>query len=296
MKPYVTTIDTARADELSAALNERGFSLTEAPHAHFSAKKKGVSVTLYTSGKLVIQGKEMAEFIEFYLEPEFLGSVGFGYEHLEIDQTPRIGVDESGKGDFFGPLATAAVYAGPDQFDALLALGVADSKTLNDKKIRSIAPKIRAQFAHHIVMLGPKTYNEMYQKFKNLNHLLAWCHATAIENVVATTGCKKVVVDQFASEWVVNNQLKRKNLQLDVTQRPRAESDPVVAAASILARYTFVMGIEKLGQEYGLVLPKGASAKVLAVGRSFVTKYGSETLPMVCKRHFTTFQRITGNA
>lgn len=292
MSPYVTTVDPKRAKELLNILIQKGLESSTPPHTLFCAKKKGLSVTFYQSGKLVIQGKETSEFVEFFLEPEFLQTFTLKGVDPNIDRHARIGVDESGKGDFFGPLAVAAVFCGPDQIDALLELGVADSKTLSDQKIIKIAPKIRSLLPHHIVLLNPETYNRLYEQFNNLNHLLAWGHATAIEKVVQQTKCSTVLIDQFASDWVVKNQLKKKSLTLDVTQRPKAESDPVVAAASILARYTFVMSLKKLGDELGIPLAKGASAKVLSTGRKIIAKFGPAALDKLCKKHFSTYSRL----
>src|SRR5262249_1666994 len=153
-------------------------------HTLFQGKKKGVSCTLYTSGKLTVQGKEMQAFIEFYLEPEILKTFTFGYEELEWDLTPRIGIDESGKGDFFGPMCIAVVYGANEQVKRLGELGVKDSKKLSDTTIVKLAQKIRAEFTYHIVRIGPEKYNELYEKFGNLNLLLGWGHATVIEELV----------------------------------------------------------------------------------------------------------------
>lgn len=295
---YIKEVDPSIADRMVPDLKEQGFELTQPAHTVFQAKKKGVSCTLYKSGKLMVQGKDKDEFIEFYLEPNILKAFEYGYEAVQpksasrADTVARIGIDESGKGDFFGPLVVAGVYADAEGIAALEAMGVCDSKTINDKRIAVLAKKIRARCPSHVVRINPKRYNELYGQFKNLNKMLGWGHATAIEGLVEETGCRNAIIDQFASEHVVETALKRKNLDITLKQRPRAEEDPVVAAASILARDGFVQAMAKLSQTWGVELPKGASAKVKAAARAFVRKHGAEALPEVCKVHFKTYQEV----
>lgn len=289
---YVANIDLKLSDKLLQDLKNQEFEISTPQYTVFQAKKKGVSCTLYTSGKLTVQGKEMKEFIEFYLEPEILKNFDFTYQDINIDSSARIGIDESGKGDFFGPLCIAGVYAEGKAIAELKELGVKDSKSISDAKIITIGNKIKKSYVHHIVKINPTKYNELYEQFKNLNTLLAWGHATTIENLIARTKCHSVIVDQFAAEWVVKTALKRKKIEIDLKQRHRAEEDLVVAAASILARQTFLEGLDKLGKEYGMKLPKGASAAVLKAARDFVLKHGHEALPNVCKKHFKTFGEV----
>lgn len=216
---FVTTIDTALSGKLIHDLKDQGFEITTPPYTHFSAKKKGVSCALYHSGKLTVQGKEMRQFIEFYLEPTVLKTFTFTHQeqyqgNSELDLTARIGIDESGKGDFFGPLCIAGVFAEGASISRLKQLGVRDSKALNDSTINKIAENIRKEFAYQIVKINPLKYNELIVQFGNLNKLLAWGHATTIEQLSEKTNCKKVIIDQFANEYVVLNALKRKKLIL----------------------------------------------------------------------------------
>lgn len=286
--PFVTTINIALAKKLTSDLQAQGFELSQPEHTIFSAKKKGVSCTLYKSGKLMVQGKEAGEFLEFYLEPEILGSFKHSYGHLDVDTSSRIGIDESGKGDFFGPLCIAGVYGDEKSIAKLQSLGVKDSKLMTDTAIIKLATAIKTSCVHRVVKINPKKYNELYEQFKNLNTMLAWGHATAIELLVKETSCRNVIIDQFANERVVLTALKRKDLQLDLTQRHRAEEDLVVAAASILARDAFLEGLSMLGREFGLKLPKGASKLTIEAGRDFVRKHGREMLENVAKLHFKT--------
>lgn len=292
MNSFVTKIDLTLAGKLKEDLLDQGFELSTPPYTLFSAKKQGVSCTLYTSGKLMVQGKGKEEFIAFYLEPEILKNLSFTHPHAELDLTPRIGIDEAGKGDFFGPLCVAGVYADSAGVEKLRELGVRDSKTMQDKIILALASKIRSNFPHSIIRINPLKYNELYEKFKNLNHLLAWGHATAIEELVQNTGCRKVIIDQFASEHVVENALKRKALEVELTQRHRGEEDLVVAAASILARAAFVDGIDQLGRMIETTLPKGASSIVVKAGKKIVAQHGQDILKKLGKLHFKTLNDI----
>lgn len=289
---FVATINLDLADKLINDLKDQGFEITKPLYTIFSAQKKGVSCTLYTSGKLTVQGKDMKDFITFYLEPEILQSVAFSYPETQVSMTPRIGIDESGKGDFFGPLCIAGVQADEAKIKELLAMGVRDSKQIADKGIRALSAKIKKACPHTIIFISPKKYNELYANFKNLNQLLGWGHATAIAELVTKTGCSEVIIDQFAGEHVVKNALKQKKLNVSLTQRHRAEADPVVAAASILARAAFLEGMEKLSQQFELEIPKGASSQVIRIGKQLVRKFGPQILEQAGKLHFKTKEEI----
>jgi ribonuclease HIII len=289
---FVATIDLSLAEKLRADLIEQGFEMTSPAHTLFSAQKKGVSCTLYTSGKLTVQGKEMNDFISFYLEPEILQSVNYSYPEIGVDFRSRIGIDEAGKGDFFGPLCVAGVQADEAKIKELLSIGVKDSKNISDPVIMKLSVKIKQICPHSIVRISPRKYNELYHNFRNLNHLLGWGHATAISELVEKTGCREVIIDQFASESVVINALKKKQTEVSLTQRHKGESDPVVAAASILARAAFVEGIDLLGKQYEMELPKGASDKVIQAGKLLVRTFGKGVLEQVAKMHFKTAEIV----
>lgn len=291
---FVTTLDLQLADKLQQDLVAQDFEITTPPHTLFSAKKKGLSCTLYFSGKLVVQGKDCAHFIEFYLEPEILGSFTFTHSAASLNTTPRIGIDESGKGDFFGPLCVAGVYVKADEFAILQSLGVKDSKTISEKTLRALAAKIKSTCLYQIVRINPPKYNEIYASFLNLNKLLAWGHATTIEQLIEKSGCHEVIIDQFASEHVVLNALKRKNINIQLTQRHRAEEDLAVAAASIVARDAFLEGLEKLSSELGLPLPKGGAAATIEMGKKILERWGLEKLLSLCKHHFKNLDAILG--
>ncbi|MDN3508775.1 MAG: ribonuclease HIII [Candidatus Neptunochlamydia sp.] len=288
---FIIKIDTSLASKLKKDLEDQGFNLSQPVYTIFQAKKKGVSCTFYESGKLMVQGKEKDDFISYYLEPEILGNLSYTYPETAIDMTPHIGVDEAGKGDVFGPLCIAALYADEKMISELIKMGIRDSKRLTDSTIITFATKIKKEYPHSIIQIFPKRYNELYDQFKNLNHLLAWGHATAIEELLKKTDCRTVIIDQFANEHVVENALKRKkSLEVELSQRHRGEEDIVVAGASILARATFVQGIEKLGSQFNLTLPKGASSLVIKAGQQFVRSHGESPLNEVAKLHFKTIK------
>lgn len=206
----------------------------------------------------------------------------------------RIGVDESGKGDYFGPLVIAACYVEPS-LDAELE-GVKDSKKLTDAMALKLDPVIRRVCPFAVVRVDPPKYNELYAKIANLNKFLAWGHAQAIENVLAKVDCDLVISDQFANpaelKRILKTKEKGKNVILE--SRVRAESDLAVAAASVLARAEFLRRLRSLGEEVGMDLPKGAGTPVDDAARRLVRNQGREVLPTVAKMHFKTTQKVLG--
>ncbi len=285
---FVTQINNDQGKKLQFHLEDEGFEMKPLAHAHFSAQKKGLSITYYFSGKLVVQGKAMDEFIRYYLEPEILESLDYTHPENLKDVKSHIGIDEAGKGDFFGPLCIAGLYADKEEIQKIIKMGIKDSKSLSDKTISKLASQLKELFPHEIISIYPMKYNELYEKFKNLNSLLGWGHSKAIQNLIAKTNCTDVLIDQFAKEHVVKNALIRLGVSANLTQRHKGESDPVVAAASILARDAFVNGIAKLEGHYNLHFPKGANSQVIAAGKKFIEIYSKNRLNEVAKLHFKT--------
>ncbi|CBK40754.1 Ribonuclease HIII (fragment) [Nitrospira defluvii] len=208
----------------------------------------------------------------------------------------RIGIDESGKGDYFGPLVIAAVFVTPALEQDLALMQVRDSKKISDGRILEMAPDIRLLCPHSLVAIGPQRYNELYAKIKNLNRLLAWGHARALENLLQQVDCDLAIADQFGDERLILNALQEKGKQIRLVQRTKAESDLAVAAASILARADFLQRLDRLSQELSTTLPKGASAAVELAGRMVVKKYGRDRLGSVAKLHFKTTKQVLGEA
>ena len=206
-----------------------------------------------------------------------------------------IGTDESGKGDYFGPLVVAGVCVPAGGREALAALGVRDSKTLSDRQAERLARAVREAYPIAVVAIGPERYNALYAKVGNLNRLLAWAHARVIENLLERIPeCREAISDQFGDARVLERALLERGRRISLTQRPRAESDPVVAAASIVARAEFLRRLDALSARFGMPLPKGAGPPVLAAGRAFVARHGADALGQVAKLHFRTTRQVTG--
>ncbi len=207
----------------------------------------------------------------------------------------RIGTDESGKGDFFGPLVVAAFYLPEGQDAVLREMGVRDCKKMTDRRVIDVAAKLKASYVHSVVAIGPEKYNELYEKIRNLNKLLAWGHARAIENVLDVVPVGKAITDQFGDERFVRDALLKKGRTIDLVQQPRAEEDAAVAAASVLARGEFLVRLRVLSREIGMELPKGASMQVEETGLRLAREKGRDALAKVAKMHFKTATRILEN-
>lgn len=217
----------------------------------------------------------------------------------EVDvPLPYIGTDESGKGDYFGPLVVAGVIVDEATAKQLEKIGVKDSKLLSDKRCRELAAKIRdiCKGKYHEVEIPPDRYNDLYEQFKqekkNLNHLLAWGHARAIESLLERFSCSHAVADQFGDEHYIGSRLMEKGRQLRLVQMPKAEQFIAVAAASILSRDRFLTRLEKIGAEYGLDIPKGASDAVVTAGKLVVQRKGESELRKMAKLHHKTTEKI----
>jgi ribonuclease HIII len=287
---YIAYLNERQVLRMKHDLVKQGFEIREkVPHAFYGASKNGVSLTAFRNGKLLIQGKGAHDFIVFYLEPVLLKEVSLGYEEI-VDPSiaeSRIGVDESGKGDYFGPLIIASVHIDKPIARKMLDLGVADSKQLTAKRIDELAETIKNETVHSIVAIGPEKYNTLYEKIGNLNRLLAWGHARALENVlIKKTNCKKAILDKFADRSVLNLALMKRGKKIDITFRTKAESDIAVAAASILARSEFCMRLQKIEEEFKTTFPKGGGAPVEKKAKQFVATHGVESLAKVAKLHF----------
>jgi len=295
----------AQASALQAALVARHWQPRTVPYARFAFESDKTNIVFYESGKLVVQGKGTQEFVEFVLEPEILQQAKLGYETvLNPDLLlPRFGVDESGKGDFFGPLCIAGVYVNEAVINAWKDAGIRDSKNISsDKKIADLAKLIRETpgCVTDSVVVGNEAYNRLYAKMKSVNTLLAWGHARVIENLMGkryqmNPPPVKAISDQFAaSKSVIEKALMAQGKEIQLVQRHKAEEDIAVAAASILARDEFVKGIAKLESQFAMKFPKGASAAVDKAAKEFVEMRGAGELQKVSKLHFRTALRAQG--
>lgn len=299
MNSYTVPIKAEQAEALRALLAGQGFDFVERPYTIFFAQKGKLSVAVYEKGpKVVIQGKDTEEFVRFHLEPEILKEAKLGYEEILSPEMfePHFGIDESGKGDLFGPLVIAGVYVDKGIARQLINIGVMDSKRIgSDNRIRALAEEIRRTpgLIYNVVLIGPQKYNSLYEKFANLNDLLAWGHARVIENLLeAKPDCKRSLSDKFANENVIKRALLKQGRLIQIDQRTKAESDIAVAAASILAREKFVQWLDRANKQFGIVLPKGVSAAVKTAAQALVAKHGFDALQSAAKTHFRTAAEI----
>ena len=224
----------------------------------------------------------------------------YGFENLTGYEQGWIGTDESGKGDVFGPLVVAAVAVSPPIVRELEKIGVKDCKQLADAKTKALAQAIRqicpGRFQE--LVLVPERYNRLYGEMKregkNLNHLLAWAHARVLEDLLGAVPCRFAITDQFADVRFVESRLMGRGRALTLIQKPYAEKNIAVAAASVLARDCFLREMQQLNEKFGLVFPKGAGTQVNEALRQFVSRYDKQRLEEVGKLHFRTFEGVLG--
>jgi ribonuclease HIII len=291
-KTLVLKLSPARAHELRAKLSAGDFEFRQVPYALFSVKGAGVVATLYESGKLVVQGSDPELFVVRYADleaPSPAPARAADKATLHLHE-PLVGSDETGKGDYFGPLVVAAVRIEPAQAQELAHWNIAESKLITDERALRMAAFLRERVAHAIERLDPPQYNEAYPRYKGLNPLLAELHAKAIGRV-ARKG-DRVLVDQFAHERVM--QAATRGLDVRLEQAHRAEANPVVAAASVLARAEFLLALRELSEDAAVELHKGAGSPVDAVGVKLVRERGTEALGRYAKLHFKNTKKILG--
>jgi ribonuclease HIII len=286
---------------LATLLRAPRYTPVEVPHTQIAVDTGTCRVNLYTSGKCLVQGKGAEEWITFTLEPEVLGEARLGYDAVHDPESvePHMGIDESGKGDFFGPLVIASVYTDAKTVEFLKELGAKDSKKISSDRVAlqmasDIRKKLEGKYA--IVAIGPEAYNRMYAKIANVNRLLAWGHARAIENLLEKVpDCPRALSDKFGPTARIERALMEKGKKIKMDQRTKAESDPAVAAASILARAGFLMALRKMEKDFGIeTVPKGCSAKVKQIAKELVAHKGPDILLKTCKCHFRTTDEVLG--
>lgn len=289
----VLRFSPGRSEDLRAFLHKAGFSFESRPHTLFFATRPGVSLSAYASGKLLVTGAQAEEYAGV------LQGAGMaeGEPRPKVQPVfgPHAGGDESGKGDYFGPLSTACVFI-PDKAtaEALVSKGVRDSKDITNAEIGPLASLIRARCPHTTVVLMPERYNEIYHQTPNLNDILAWAHARCIEDLREKEGPVPVVIDQFARPEVLERHLMQRGRDAAVSQMVRAESDVAVAAASIVARAEFLAGIAALETRIGARLPLGAGQPVVRAARELAARHGRDVLWTVAKTHFATTKAALG--
>ncbi len=293
---YSEKFNLKEESALKSKLESQGYVFGAADHAIWRAKGENVVATLYKSGKILVQGAGTQSFTAKYLgaspQLSLIASPVSAKKTEDIvhDFDCWIGTDESGKGDYFGPLIIASVLVDKKNKQLFEELELKDSKKLTDEKISKLAVKIKNNSTFAVVTITPAKYNELYKKFNNLNKMLAWGHARAIENILEKTPCKNAISDKFGDESLIKNALLKSGREINLVQQVRAERDLAVAAASIVARDEFVKRIAKMSAEYGIEFPKGASDRVIQQARA--AKNRNIALENIAKLHFKTTQVI----
>jgi ribonuclease HIII len=274
------------------------FKVAAVPYSIIAVDGDHCRIVLYQSGKCVVQGKGAQDFVTFTLEPFVLMQAKVGYEDVLNPEAlaPHIGVDESGKGDFFGPMVIASAYTDKAITEQFREIGVRDSKKItSDKRIIEIARDIKKVLGNRytLIQISPGKYNQLYFKMKSVNAMLSWGHARAIENMLdVIPDCPRAISDQFGSKEQVQRALMNKGRKIELVQMHKAESDLAVAAASILAREAFVTGLQKLGEQQGVKLPKGASDLVQLAAVELMRKHSPAVLLETAKCHFRTTDAV----
>jgi ribonuclease HIII len=213
-------------------------------------------------------------------------------EPIEIrDADNVLGIDESGKGDFFGPLVIAGVLADRAGSKKLVAGQVRDSKKISDSRIMDLSRWIKDNFIHTVVVIGPEKYNQLYLKIRNLNRLLAWGHSRVIENIASRHKFDLAVSDKFGNDAFIENALMKNGKQVRLHQMVRGEALIPVAAASIVARAEFVGYLKKMSGQFGVDLPKGAGPAVDEAARRIVARSGAAMLDKIAKIHFKNYKK-----
>ncbi|QQY09076.1 MAG: ribonuclease HIII [Candidatus Xiphinematobacter sp.] len=296
---YTAPLTCHQVKKLRQVLILHGFRLESQPHTVFCAQKDKLRVVVYLKGpKVLIQGKGIEDFITFQLEPNVLEQASFGYTQVtqpELHEA-HFGIDESGKGDFFGPLVIAGAYVNCSLARVLSSLGVQDSKRVaSDKRIRTLAQQIRKSGTpSEVIAISPLRYNELFLQFRNLNKLLAWGHARVLENLCKKQpDCSYALSDQFADARLLQQALMTHGRKLSLKQRTKAESDIAVAAASILARERLIDWLDVASVRYALHLPRGVSQTVKKAAVTAIEKYGLQILHRIAKVHFKTAEEVS---
>ena len=291
---YTLKLGAAAQAEVRGFFQDKGFEFHEAPHAFWNARGPECNATFYRSGKLLLQGKE-ADVYRGLLGDETPGARPFHAGLiLQPKPAPRtwIGTDEAGKGDYLGPLVVAGVLLKREHLEILHTLGVDDSKALSDHRLPEMVRAIEALGPSEVLVLSPARYNDMYASMGNLNRMLAWAHAKVIESLAGQGEAEWIIVDQFEKRGAVSRRVAAAGISLPITERPKGESDPAVAAASVLARAAFLRVLKSLSRRYQVELRPGAGGPTLASARAFVKAHGRDGLKDVAKLHFASTDQL----
>ena len=301
---YTVKLDESQLAKLRGMLEARGWTPFEVAYTHFAFKADHlkVNVSAYTSGKVVVAGKGTEDFVRDVIEPEVTGAAKLGYDDVRHPEwfEAHAGLDESGKGDFFGPVVAATVIADKPAIEAWIKAGVKDSKKIAETQIMKLDAIIRDTrgVAVRTCFCGMPKYNELMSRpGANLNRLLAWQHATALEQALAVKRVPWGLLDQFSAQPLTQRELAKKGVKdFELKMRTKAEEDPVVAAASVVARAEFVRQMHTLSKRFGEKLQKGASSAVKEQGARIIARFGARALGEFAKLHFRTAYEVVAAA
>lgn len=301
---HVARVTREQGERLYRELGRGSFQFRPVDHAFWGAQGEDVSVVWYRSGKVVVQGKGLDVFVgrhgALLGEPAPSVASRAAPRDLPTGTGPVAGSDESGKGDYFGPLAVAAVLVKPGQEEVLRRLDVMDSKLVGDTRIRACQGALERELVTAVRVLSPELYNAEWEKVRNVNVLLGRLHAEVLNEVLAgvsdPSGCR-IVVDRFGEGMHVTKHLTPEAKRASFTIVPRGEREPAVAAASFLARAAFLEGFEPLRADAGGALPYGASdPRIVPIARGLFREGGLPWLRKFAKLHFKTTKAVVGDA
>ncbi len=297
---YTIKLDDAQMEKLRAILQAKGWTPFEVQYTRFAFKADHlkVNVSAYTSGKVVVAGKGTEDFVRDVIEPEVTGAAKLGYDEILHPDwfESHAGLDESGKGDFFGPVVAATVIADRPAIESWIKAGVKDSKRIAELQIIKLDQIIRETDGVIVrtCFCGMPKYNELMSRpGANLNRLLAWQHATALDQALATKRVPWGLLDQFTEQPLTQRELAKKGVKdFELKMRTKAEEDPVVAAASVVARAEFQRQMATLSKKFGARLQKGAGPLVKEQAKEIIQKFGVQALREFAKLHFRTAYEV----
>ena len=296
---HVFKLSPGAVQKLRAQLNEAGFEFRSLQHAVFQARGEGVVASMYRSGKLVVQGSGAEAWHTRYLGAQ--ETLAPREAKKKEDQSmpevaDSLGSDEAGKGDTFGALVVCAVAVPAGSAEMLLASRVADSKSLNDDLIRTLAPWLKENFPFALRVLPPTDYNQRWIKAgSNVNKLLTELHTECLHELHQKCGFQMAVVDRFSPSSPVSTRLRAMIPGLTVHEVPRAESHAAVAAASVIARDAFIGNMVELSEKWAMDLPLGSGSPVPPAMRRFVQLHSPGEMRQVAKIHFKNVQVFLAN-
>jgi len=250
-------------------------------YAKWQLKPEGAVITCYESGKTVFQGKDASIYAS-------------SFQTAESDEFPQAGSDEVGTGDYFGPVCVAASYIDKDHAALMKKLGVRDSKALNDEQIRRIAPELMKNIPYSLLILDNGKYNTVHET-NNMNAIKAKLHNQAYVNLSKKIALpKKIIIDQFTPENLYYRYISgEKNIIRNIHFETKAEDKyPAVGASSIIARYAFLISMDRMSEEWGMEFQKGAGAPADKCAKEFVKKHGFDNLSKVAKIHFKNTENL----